>query len=200
MPRNVRHDERTRRSHHRDFQVATRRRSLTAGITPEANSPHTAHMSTVRKCDRLGAGLWRALPADGSVDKFVDEVDVSVVPRVLLDHEWHTHIDRRGSDCRGPLLTRQICRAWETEPNPFMVLCMDVLVLGGTSFLGRAIVTDLVKHGHTPTLFTRGKTGVELFPGVERLIGDRANGEYAALRVGVGHSGGHQRLPPAPCQ
>jgi 2'-hydroxyisoflavone reductase len=63
-----------------------------------------------------------------------------------------------------------------------MVLCMDVLVLGGTSFLGRAIVTDLIGHGHTPTLFTRGKTGTELFPGVERLVGDRATGDYVALQ------------------
>ncbi len=64
-----------------------------------------------------------------------------------------------------------------------MVWRMDVLVLGGTSFLGRAIVSDLVTHGCTPTLFTRGKTGLELFPGVERLVGDRATGDYSALRA-----------------
>ncbi|MCW2796680.1 NAD-dependent epimerase/dehydratase family protein [Nocardioides sp.] len=58
---------------------------------------------------------------------------------------------------------------------------MDVLVLGGTSFVGRAIVEDLLVRGHTPTLFSRGRTGTELFPGVERLLGDRDTGDYAAL-------------------
>ena len=58
---------------------------------------------------------------------------------------------------------------------------MRVLVLGGTSFVGRAIVEDLLARGHTPTLFNRGRTGAELFPGVERLVGDRDSGEYAAL-------------------
>jgi len=59
---------------------------------------------------------------------------------------------------------------------------MDVLVLGGTSFVGRGIVTDLLGRGHTPTLFNRGRTGAQLFPGVERLVGDRETGDYAALR------------------
>jgi nucleoside-diphosphate-sugar epimerase len=58
---------------------------------------------------------------------------------------------------------------------------MDVLVLGGTSFVGRGIVEDLLERGHTPTLFNRGRTGTDLFPGIERLVGDRAAGDYAAL-------------------
>lgn len=58
---------------------------------------------------------------------------------------------------------------------------MDVLVLGGTSFVGRWIVEDLLARGHAPTLFSRGRTGADLFPDVERLIGDRDTGEYAAL-------------------
>jgi 2'-hydroxyisoflavone reductase len=59
---------------------------------------------------------------------------------------------------------------------------MDVLVLGGTSFVGRTIVENLLTRGHTPTLFSRGLTGKDLFPGVERLIGDRDTGDYAALQ------------------
>jgi 2'-hydroxyisoflavone reductase len=59
-----------------------------------------------------------------------------------------------------------------------------VLVLGGTSFVGRTIVEDLLARGHTPTLFNRGRTGPDLFPGVERLLGDRDTGEYAALEGG----------------
>ncbi|MGZ6793532.1 MAG: NAD-dependent epimerase/dehydratase family protein, partial [Mycobacteriales bacterium] len=58
---------------------------------------------------------------------------------------------------------------------------MDVLVLGGTSFVGRWVVEDLLASGHTPTLFSRGVTGTELFPGVARLVGDRESGDYAAL-------------------
>jgi 2'-hydroxyisoflavone reductase len=58
---------------------------------------------------------------------------------------------------------------------------MKVLVLGGTSFLGRTITEDLIHRGHTPTLFNRGRTGADLFPGVERLVGDRDSGDYASL-------------------
>lgn len=58
---------------------------------------------------------------------------------------------------------------------------MRVLVLGGTAFVGRAIVDDLLARGHEPTLFTRGKTGADLFPGVPRLTGDRETGEYGDL-------------------
>ena len=58
---------------------------------------------------------------------------------------------------------------------------MKVLILGGTSFVGRTIVEDLQARGHTPTLFNRGRTGAELFPGVDRLIGDRDTGDYEAL-------------------
>jgi len=61
---------------------------------------------------------------------------------------------------------------------------MNVLVLGGTSFVGRAIVEDLLARGHTPSVFSRGKTGADLFPGVTRLTGDRESGDYAALGSG----------------
>jgi 2'-hydroxyisoflavone reductase len=61
---------------------------------------------------------------------------------------------------------------------------MRILVLGGTAFVGRAIVQDAVATGAEVTLFGRGKTGTELFPGLTRLIGDRDTGDYAALRDG----------------
>ena len=61
---------------------------------------------------------------------------------------------------------------------------MDVLVLGGTSFVGRAIVADLLTRGHTPTLFTRGRTNPEVFPGVARRTGDRDAGDYTSLADG----------------
>jgi 2'-hydroxyisoflavone reductase len=62
---------------------------------------------------------------------------------------------------------------------------MRILLLGGTSFVGRAIVEDALRHGAEVTLFGRGKTGADLFPGVERRIGDRDTGDYAALNTGT---------------
>jgi 2'-hydroxyisoflavone reductase len=59
-----------------------------------------------------------------------------------------------------------------------------ILVLGGTSFVGRAIVEDALRTGAGVTLFSRGQTGADLFPGVTRLIGDWDTGDYAALRGG----------------
>ena len=61
---------------------------------------------------------------------------------------------------------------------------MRILVLGGTAFVGRAIVEDAIGTGAELTLLGRGKTGQELFPGVPRLRGDRDTGDYAALRDG----------------
>ena len=61
---------------------------------------------------------------------------------------------------------------------------MRILVLGGTSFVGRAIVEQALADGHELTLFSRGRTGSELFPHVERRLGDRDAGEYAALAGG----------------
>jgi len=61
---------------------------------------------------------------------------------------------------------------------------MRILVLGGTSFVGRAIVDAALTGGAEVTLFGRGKTGADLFSGLTRLIGDRDSGDYAALRDG----------------
>jgi nucleoside-diphosphate-sugar epimerase len=49
----------------------------------------------------------------------------------------------------------------------------SILVLGGTGFLGPHVVTAALARGHTVTLFNRGKTHADLFPGVEKLHGDR---------------------------
>ncbi len=50
---------------------------------------------------------------------------------------------------------------------------MRLLVLGGTVFLGRAVVEAALADGHEITIFTRGRTNPELFPEVEKLLGDR---------------------------
>jgi 2'-hydroxyisoflavone reductase len=49
-----------------------------------------------------------------------------------------------------------------------------ILVLGGTSFLGPALVEAAVVAGHTVTLFNRGITHPELFPFLEKLRGLRS--------------------------
>ena len=57
---------------------------------------------------------------------------------------------------------------------------MRILVLGGTKFLGRAIVEAALARGHAVTLFNRGETNPELFPTAEKLRGDR-DGDLSAL-------------------
>lgn len=50
---------------------------------------------------------------------------------------------------------------------------LKMLILGGTAFLGPEIVEAAQAHGHTLTLFNRGKTNPGLFPDLETLLGDR---------------------------
>lgn len=50
---------------------------------------------------------------------------------------------------------------------------MNILVLGGTQFVGRAITEELLRRGHSVTLFHRGQTGKDLFPECNHLLGDR---------------------------
>jgi 2'-hydroxyisoflavone reductase len=58
---------------------------------------------------------------------------------------------------------------------------MRLLVIGGTSFVGHAIVADAVARGHQVTTFNRGLTGQDA-DGVEALRGDRsADGGLSAL-------------------
>jgi 2'-hydroxyisoflavone reductase len=56
-----------------------------------------------------------------------------------------------------------------------------LLVLGGTRFLGRGVVDAALARGHEVTLFNRGTTNPELYPGAERLRGD-LTGDLDALR------------------
>lgn len=58
---------------------------------------------------------------------------------------------------------------------------MDILIIGGTQFLGRHIVESALAAGHNLTLFNRGRTNPELFPEVEKLRGDRAT-DLSVLR------------------
>ena len=56
---------------------------------------------------------------------------------------------------------------------------MNVLVLGGTVFVGRHLVDAALAGGHDITLFTRGLTNPDLFPEVEHLRGDRTSDLHA---------------------
>ena len=53
---------------------------------------------------------------------------------------------------------------------------MQLLVIGGTHFVGRAFVEDAVERGHEVTVFHRGPAEPEGFPQVEHVHGDRDGG------------------------
>jgi 2'-hydroxyisoflavone reductase len=53
---------------------------------------------------------------------------------------------------------------------------MDILLLGGPRFLGRALIEAALAAGHRVTMFNRGRTNPESYPKVERLQGDRDGG------------------------
>ncbi|CAN5793911.1 SDR family oxidoreductase [soil metagenome] len=52
---------------------------------------------------------------------------------------------------------------------------MQILVIGGTRFVGPRLVRALLERGHTVTTFNRGRTPDELPTDVERLHGDRSD-------------------------
>ena len=63
----------------------------------------------------------------------------------------------------------------------------EILILGGTNFIGPHLVRSAQARGHRVTLFNRGKTNPELFdgpagPSVEQLHGDRLASELDAVR------------------
>ncbi|HCA60480.1 MAG TPA: 3-beta hydroxysteroid dehydrogenase, partial [Synechococcales bacterium UBA8647] len=58
---------------------------------------------------------------------------------------------------------------------------MEILMMGGTRFVGRPLVGHLLRSGHQVCLFTRGKQ--PLPEGVEHIRGDRSDAEgLAALK------------------
>jgi len=61
---------------------------------------------------------------------------------------------------------------------------VKILVMGGTRFVGKPLVAQLLAEGHALTLFTRGKNPVPA--GVEHLCGDRSTAE--GLQVLQGRS------------
>ena len=66
-----------------------------------------------------------------------------------------------------------------TPPDP-APRPLNILILGGTGFIGPHQVRYAMYRGHNVTIFNRGRTAPDLFPGVEALIGDR-DGQLGAL-------------------
>jgi 2'-hydroxyisoflavone reductase len=63
---------------------------------------------------------------------------------------------------------------------------LNILILGGTRFLGPALVQVAQARGHTLTLFNRGKSNPGLFPDVEKLQGDRDPNKGEGLKALAG--------------
>src|SRR5437899_723015 len=58
---------------------------------------------------------------------------------------------------------------------------MDILVIGGTVFLGRHFAEAAIARGHRVTLFHRGSKGPGIIPGAEEIFGDRDGGLASLL-------------------
>ena len=96
------------------------------------------------------------------------------------------HKTRRGFICDGlktgialPFLLSSLnsCKTDKSSTSPQETKPLNILILGGTSFLGPHQIAYALERGHNITTFTRGKTQPtihqDLFKEVEQLIGDR---------------------------
>lgn len=59
---------------------------------------------------------------------------------------------------------------------------MKILLLGGSSFLGRAFASEALARGHQVTTFNRGRSGTDL-PGVRAVRGERGSADELAALV-----------------
>jgi 2'-hydroxyisoflavone reductase len=75
-----------------------------------------------------------------------------------------------------PAFRSSLLLAQPASPKP-----LDILVLGGTGFIGPHLVRHAIARGHRVTIFTRGRHDAELPESVIRLQGDR-NGQLDSLR------------------
>lgn len=57
---------------------------------------------------------------------------------------------------------------------------MNILIIGGTKFVGRHIAEKTIANGHSITLFNRGETNPDILPKAVKLVGDR-DGNMKAL-------------------
>lgn len=59
---------------------------------------------------------------------------------------------------------------------------MNILILGGTGFIGPHVARHLAASGHAVTLYNRGQSTTQLPAGITQIIGDRAAIGEAASR------------------
>jgi 2'-hydroxyisoflavone reductase len=57
------------------------------------------------------------------------------------------------------------------QPQSFYAAVVNILILGGTAFLGRHLVAAALENNHTVTLFHRGNRNP--FPDLENILGNR---------------------------
>src|SRR5262249_7989894 len=77
---------------------------------------------------------------------------------------------------------------YDARPAGCDALLMRILVLGGTKFLGRAIVDAAHARGHALTLFNRGQTDAAAYPDIEQVHGDRQQAAGLARLVEGGRT------------
>ena len=87
-----------------------------------------------------------------------------------------TRINRRDFLKASALTALAVPSALSASPaSPFSQQrrSLNILVLGGTAYIGPHFVRHAVSRGHKVTIFTRGRRTADLPAGIERLIGDR---------------------------
>jgi 2'-hydroxyisoflavone reductase len=74
-------------------------------------------------------------------------------------------------------------RGFAVAPSPARAArVLNILILGGTGFIGPYEVRYAVERGHRVTVFNRGQRQADLPDAVEHLVGDRATGDLGALK------------------
>ena len=71
----------------------------------------------------------------------------------------------------GCVMARQAAAGSTAEQDSSKKL--KILILGGTRFLGPALVESALDRGHELTLFNRGRSNPHMFPEIEKLKGNR---------------------------
>ena len=75
---------------------------------------------------------------------------------------------------------------WGREPKA-AAKPLRLLILGGTGFIGPAVTRIAQARGHKVSFFNRGKTRTDLFPEVEKFLGDRDPKKGDGLKALEGH-------------
>ena len=83
-------------------------------------------------------------------------------------------VPRRSSASPTERASRSANAASQRGARPDQLTGMDVLVIGGTVFLGRAVVSEALAAGHTVTVFNRARSASAPHD-VRQLVGDRTS-------------------------